>query len=79
MIFFGGLSYESPGLDPGIARQRRHQRVVAKPVVIVQVLAAERDAERTLPDERGDRELPDVGARRTRGALRGLRPYTHRL
>src|ERR1700733_10633650 len=30
----------------------RHQRVVTKPIVIVQVLVAERDAEHMLADER---------------------------
>ena len=37
----------------------RHQRVVTKPIVIVQVLVAERDAEHTLADERGDRVLDE--------------------
>jgi hypothetical protein len=46
-------------LDPGIAGQHRHHRVVAKRVVIVQVLVAERDAEHTLADERGDRMLDE--------------------
>ena len=45
----------APGLE--LARQHRHQRVVTKLVVIVQVLVAERDAEHALPDERGDRVL----------------------
>ena len=47
----------APGLE--LARQHRHQRVVAKLVVIVQVLVAERDAEHALPDERGDRVLDE--------------------
>ena len=42
----------APGLE--LARQHRHQRVVTKLVVIVQILVAERDAEHALPDERGD-------------------------
>ena len=42
----------APGLE--LARQHRHQRVVTKLVVIVQILIAERNAEHALPDERGD-------------------------
>ena len=42
----------APGLE--LARQHRHQRVVTKLVVIVQILVAERNAEHALPDERGD-------------------------
>ncbi len=42
-----------------LARKHRHQRVVAKLVVIVQVFVAERDAEHALPDERGDRVLDE--------------------
>jgi hypothetical protein len=38
-----------------LGRQHRHQRIVTKLVVIVQVFVAERDAEHALPDERGDR------------------------
>ena len=38
-----------------LTRQHRHQRVVTKLVVIVQVFVAERDAEHALPDEGGDR------------------------
>ena len=45
----------APGFE--LARQHRHQRVVTKLVMIVQVLVAERDAEHALPDERGDRVL----------------------
>ena len=45
----------APGFE--LARQHRHQRVVTKLVVIVQVFVAERDAEHALPDERGDRVL----------------------
>jgi len=45
----------APGFE--LARQNRHRRVVAKLVVVVQVLVAERDAEHALPDERGDRVL----------------------
>ncbi len=47
----------APGLK--LARQHRHQRVVTKLVVIVQVLVAERNAEHALPDERGDRVLDE--------------------
>ena len=47
----------APGLE--LARQHRHQRVVAKLVVIVQVLVAERDAEHALPDQRGDGVLDE--------------------
>jgi hypothetical protein len=47
----------APGFE--LARQRRHQRVVTKLVVIVEVLVAERDAEHALPDERGDRLLDE--------------------
>ena len=48
-------------LAPGreLAGQNRHHRVVAKLVVIVQVLVAERDAEHALADERGDRVLDE--------------------
>ena len=42
----------APGLE--LARQHRHQRIVAKLVMVVQVLIAERDAVHALPDERGD-------------------------
>ena len=42
-----------------LARQHRHQRVVTKLVVIVQVFVAERNAEHALPDERGDRVLDE--------------------
>ncbi len=42
----------APGLK--LARQHRHQRIVAKLVMVVQVLIAERDAVHALPDERGD-------------------------
>ena len=42
-----------------LARQHRHQRVVPKLVVIVEVFVAERDAEHALPDERGDRVLDE--------------------
>ena len=34
---------------------------------------------RTAESHVGDRELPDLGARRTRRALRGLRPHARRL
>jgi hypothetical protein len=37
-----------------LARQHRHNRVVAKLVVIVEVFVAERDAEHALPDQGGD-------------------------
>ncbi len=37
-----------------LARQHRHQRIVAKLVMVVQVLIAERDAVHALPDQRGD-------------------------
>jgi len=43
----------APGFE--LARQDRHQRIVTKLVVIVEVLVAERDAEHALTDERGDR------------------------
>ena len=42
-----------------LARQHRHQRVVTKLVVIVEVFVAERDAEHALADERGDRVLDE--------------------
>jgi hypothetical protein len=42
-----------------LARQHRHQRVVTKLIVIVEVFVAERDAEHTLADERGDRVLDE--------------------
>ena len=47
----------APGLE--LARQHRHQRVVTKLVVIVEVFVAERNAEHALPDERGDRVLDE--------------------
>jgi hypothetical protein len=47
----------APGFQ--LARQNRHQRVVTKLVVIVQVFVAERDAEQALPDERHDRMLDE--------------------
>ena len=47
----------APSLE--LARQHRHQRVVTKLVVIVQVFVAERDAEHALPDERGHRVLDE--------------------
>jgi hypothetical protein len=42
-----------------LARKHRHQRVVTKLVVIVQVFVAERNAEQALPDERGHRVLDE--------------------
>jgi hypothetical protein len=36
-----------------LARQRRHQRVMAKLVMVIEVFVAERDAEHALPDQRG--------------------------
>jgi hypothetical protein len=42
-----------------LGRQNRHQRVVTKLVVIIEVLIAERNPERPLTDERGDRVLDE--------------------
>ena len=48
-----------------LARQHRHQRIVAQLVVIVEVLVAQRDAEHPLADQRAPR-----CARSTRAAVR---------
>ncbi len=52
-----GRAVAAPSLE--LAGQHRHQRVVAKLIVIVQVFVAERDAEHALPDERSDRVLDE--------------------
>ncbi len=49
-----------------LAGEHRHRRIVAKIIVVVQVLVAERDAEHPLADQRADIVLdqPGGGARR---------------
>jgi hypothetical protein len=48
----GRRAIQAPNFE--LARQRRHQRVPAKLVMVVEVFVAERDGENTLRDERAD-------------------------
>ena len=49
-----------------LADQRRHHRIVAQMIVIVEVLVAERQAEHALADQRRQAVLDQLGRTRDR-------------